>query len=203
VLRDSGETFELAHDTLAHKIFENRSEEEKRREEVQARLLTSFKEYQESGTYLNAPQIARLEEWLPLLRLSPAEADFVAASRAAVEARRNKEREEAEKERRLRKRAQIFSYIASIVAVVAIGSLYLGYYSFLDAQTARKDANIKLVTALKEKNDRLDLQLLNANRALKVYEKAGHESLIVETKQEIERIIKVQDQTRQEIQQAQ
>jgi hypothetical protein len=142
ILRDSGETFELAHDTLAQKIHENRSEEDKRREEVQARLHTAFKEYQDSGTFLNAPQIARLEEWLPLLRLSPAEADFVADSRAALEAQRNKEREDAEKERRLRreaekakKRAQVFTYIATAVAAVAV---MVGIFAFQQQSKAKK-----------------------------------------------------------------
>lgn len=126
VLRDTGETFELAHDTLAQKIFENLSEEEKRREEMQARVTASYKEFQETGTYLNAAQIARLEEWLPILHLPAEELKFVEDSRAAVEAQRQKEREEAEKERRLRleaerakKRAQVFTYIASFVAVLA------------------------------------------------------------------------------------
>lgn len=142
ILRNSGETFELAHDTLAQKIHENRSEEDKRREEVQARLLTAFKEYQDSGTYLNAPQIARLDEWLPLLRLSSAEADFVADSRAAVEAQRNKEREDAEKERQLRleaegakKRAQVFTYIATAVAVMA---LVVGVFAFQQQSKAKE-----------------------------------------------------------------
>jgi Leucine-rich repeat (LRR) protein len=133
ILRDSGETFELAHDTLAHKIHENRSEEDKRREEVQARLHTAFKEYQDSGTYLNAPQIARLEEWLPLLRLSSDESKFVDASRVDVEEKRNKERQ-------LRLRAQNFSYIASAVAVVAIGVGIFAWTLQRKALTAEKNA---------------------------------------------------------------
>jgi len=133
ILRDSGETFELAHDTLAQKIHENRSEEDKRREEVQARLHTAFKEYQDSGTYLNAPQIARLEEWLPLLRLSPDESKFVDASRVDVEEKRNKERQ-------LRLRAQNFSYIASAVAVVAIGVGIFAWTLQRKALTAEKNA---------------------------------------------------------------
>lgn len=139
ILRDSGETFELAHDTLAHKIHENRSEEEKRRAEVRARLLTALKEYQDSGTHLNAVQIARLEEWLPVLRLSQAEEDFIAASREEVEAQRRKERQEAEKERlrleaeRAHKRARLFSYITSAVAIVAIG---IGIFAWEQRQKA-------------------------------------------------------------------
>jgi hypothetical protein len=154
VLRDSGETFELAHDTLAHKIFENRSEEEKRRDEVQARLTTSFKEYQESGTHLNAAQIARLEEWLPILRLSPEEAKFVHDSRAAVEAQRQKERDEAEKERRLRldaeqakKRAQLFTYIASVVAVLAGIAFFWANYQSSIAKEQRSLAEAATITA--------------------------------------------------------
>ncbi len=151
ILRDSGETFELAHDTLAHKIHENRSEEEKRRGEVKARLLTALKEYQDSGTHLNAVQIARLEEWLPELRVSKAEEDFIAASREEVEAQRIKERQEAEKERlrleaeRAHKRARLFSYITSAVAIVAIG---IGVFAWEQQQKAvAAEAN-----ALKEKS---------------------------------------------------
>ena len=210
ILRDSGETFELAHDTLAHKIHENRSEEDKRREEVQARLLTAFKEYQDSGTYLNAPQIARLEEWLPLLRLSPDEAKFVDASRVDVEEKRNKER-------RLRLRAQNFSYIASAVAVVAIVLGFFAFYAFQSAKEqakiaqeqaniakeAKNDANQKLVTALEEKSDRLNLQRLNAERALKVYEKAGHQPLVEQTRQEIQQFKTAIKQTQADIKNAQ
>lgn len=150
ILRDSGETFELAHDTLAHKIHENRSEEEKRRGEVRARLLTALKEYQDSGTHLNAVQIARLEEWLPVLRVSKAEEDFIAASREEVEAQRRKERQEAEKERlrleaeRAHKRARLFSYITSAVAIVAIA---VGVFAWKQQQKAvAAEAN-----AIKEK----------------------------------------------------
>lgn len=151
ILRDSGETFELAHDTLAHKIHENRSEEEKRRAEVMARLLTALKEFQDSGTHLNAVQIARLEEWLPVLRLSQAEEDFITASREEVETQRRKERQEAEKERlrleaeRAHKRARLFSYITSAVAVVAIG---IGIFAW----EQRQKAIVAEANALSEKS---------------------------------------------------
>ncbi len=180
VLRDSGETFELAHDTLAHKIFENRSEEEKRREEVQARLLAAFREYQESGTHLNAVQIARLEEWLPLLRLSPAEADFVADSRVAVEAQRNRERDEAKKERRLRldaegakKRAQVFTYIASAVAVVAILAGGIAFKQQQKAIAKEKESKESLAKFETEERARKTTEALNFKSAAESYMSKG------------------------------
>ena len=125
--------------------------------------------------------------------------------------------EKRNKERRLRLRAQNFSYIASAVAVVAIVLGFFAFYAFQSAKEqakiaqeqaniakeAKNDANQKLVTALEEKSDRLNLQRLNAERALKVYEKAGHQPLVEQTRQEIQQFKTAIKQTQADIKNAQ
>lgn len=198
VLRDTGETFELAHDTLAQKIFENLSEEEKRREEMQARVTASYKEFQETGTYLNAAQIARLEEWLPILHLPAEELKFVEDSRAAVEAQRQKEREEAEKERRLRleaerakKRAQVFTYIASFVAVLAAAAFVFAQIQSGIAKEQRSKAVAAQLVADSNAAEAVEQkQLAEASAAQALQQKMRADTLrdIAEAKEEDARI---------------
>ena len=69
---------------------------------------------------------------------------------------------------------------------VANSAKILAQQNEKEANDAKKDANQKLIQALKEKLSRLEIETKNAKRALAVYLKADDNKLIKETKQQIE-----------------
>jgi len=88
-----------------------------------------------------------------------------------------------------RKRARIFAVAAGLVAAFAILIGFIAFSQWQTAQSAtqsaeeaRVAANQKLVEALQEKQQRVDVELENAQRALEVYEKAVHLPLIEQSK---------------------
>ncbi|MCB0545270.1 MAG: hypothetical protein KDC61_13450 [Saprospiraceae bacterium] len=113
-----------------------------------------------------------------------------AEEKAAEEKRRAEEAERLRNDAvRGRKRARIFAIAAGLVAAIAI---LIGVFAFSqwqaaqtathNAEEARKAANQKLIEALQEKQQRVEVELDNARRALAVYEKAVHVPLIEQTK---------------------
>ena len=130
ILRISDDAYELAHDSLALLIDQNRSDEERKLNEIKVRIVNSYHEKQQTGEFLSHRQLLSMEEYLPKLELEPVYAHFIDDSYAEVEriSRMEQERQaaELEKERTLRgeaevnaKRARNFSYVASLLALAA------------------------------------------------------------------------------------
>ena len=67
------------------------------------------------------------------------------------------------------------------------------------ANESKRNANQKLVEALKEKLSRLQIETQNAQRALAVYLKADNSRLIKETQQQVLNLKKQINQTETEI----
>jgi hypothetical protein len=110
-----------------------------------------------------------------------------AEEKAIEEQRKAKEAELLKNDAvRGRKRARMFAVAAGLVACLAIAIGVVALFQWQTARTAKLKANEKLVEALQEKQQRLDIELEGARRALSVYEKATHTALIEQTKQQIE-----------------
>lgn len=154
ILRFSEATqrYEIAHDSLAKQIHAKRSDEEIAILEVQ-RLVKSQTAMKEAAReFFTEKQLLFMEPYLGKFNPSAEESDWIAQSRAEVLAQKDaaakRQAEELENARtraieaeRLtnaaeqgRKRARTFSYLAGLVAVVAIG---VGVYAFFQQQKAK------------------------------------------------------------------
>ena len=131
LLRIADNTLELAHDSLAALIDENRSDEQRKINEAYQRLDNSYFEYKKTGEYLSKKQLISLEDILPRLQLNARIKDFIVASQQAAEAKDQKERLRAERElqltrqkleteRKAAKKQRLFSFLLAIIALLAI-----------------------------------------------------------------------------------
>jgi hypothetical protein len=81
----SNDSVEIAHDMLAALVEDRRSEEQKLRNQLRRRLINSFEEYKDSGTFLTRRQYESYLDFLPTLRLEPALSDFIEKSKLDIE----------------------------------------------------------------------------------------------------------------------
>ncbi|MCB9291560.1 MAG: SUMF1/EgtB/PvdO family nonheme iron enzyme [Lewinellaceae bacterium] len=110
ILRVREGSYELAHDSLAALIDEQRTDEQRQLNEVKVRLAGSFLEWQRTGEFLSRKQLLSIEPFLERLQMEPHLEGFVresyAFNDAIEEADRQKQQAELEKERRLRGEAE-------------------------------------------------------------------------------------------------
>jgi len=112
ILRFTEDSIELAHDTLAALIDQQRSDAQRRLNELHNRLKNNYREYLDNKEFLTRRQLMVLEEYLPLLqpKLDQPILDFIKSSYADVEAREYDELKKAKaqeaKEKQLRENAE-------------------------------------------------------------------------------------------------
>jgi AAA+ ATPase superfamily predicted ATPase len=137
IIRQTESSLELAHDTLAFLIDQNRSETQRRVNEVLSRLLIAHKEYLETKESLSRKQVNVLEELWPMLktRLSPDLLAFVEQSRAELI---KKEKAELLAEREKRQRATRAAVVAVVLAALSIAALI---FAIVKAEQTRKTKN--------------------------------------------------------------
>lgn len=110
LLRFTEDTIELAHDSLAALIDEQRTDEQRQLNEVKMRIGAGYREWQRTGEFLSRKQLISLESYLPKVQLEEQLQQFVTDSEADAD-RIDREaealrQEELNKERRLRGEAQ-------------------------------------------------------------------------------------------------
>ena len=106
LLRFGDEAIELAHDSLAALIDEQRTDEQRQLNEVKQRIAAAYREWQRTGEFLSRKQLISLESLLPKIQLDAHLERFVADSEAEAD-RKEQEAEarrqaELEKERKLK-----------------------------------------------------------------------------------------------------
>ncbi len=137
ILRQTENSLELAHDALALLIDQNRSETQRRVNEVLSRLLIAHKEFLETRESLSKKQINVIEELWPTLkpRLSADLLAFVEQSKADLI---QKEQAELLAEREKRRRATRAAAVAIVLATLSIGALV---FATVKAEQTRKAKN--------------------------------------------------------------
>lgn len=134
ILRFTGERIELAHDSLAELIDQERSSEQRQLNQVKRRIAAAYVEYRESGIYLSARQLAGIEPYLPQLQLDEQLEIFIQQSYADAERREQAETQRRERELQLardklaaeqqaRKRQRIFTFFLAIALLLALASV--------------------------------------------------------------------------------
>lgn len=149
LLRADEDTYELAHDSLAALIDQQRSTEQRRLNEIRSQIRNSYRIYQETKhDFLSRNQLAMYEAYLPILELEPHLKAFVDRSYEELRAVEESDRRKLAEERQLRKtaeterqraienahRAKIRTRIALIAMLISLTSVYF----FVRNQQARK-----------------------------------------------------------------
>ena len=137
ILRFTEDTIELAHDTLAALIDQQRSDAQRRLNELYNRLKNNYREYQDNKEFLTRKQLTVLEEYLPRLkpRLDPLVLDFIAASYADA----------YRKEQAARRRSLIVVISTSTLAALSLVGLLLTQQARQKAVRASEKAEAELI----------------------------------------------------------
>jgi formylglycine-generating enzyme required for sulfatase activity len=160
ILRRSDDTLELAHDTLAALIDQQRSVELRQLRDIRQRIETGWREHTDSGGayFFDKGQLARIEPFLTKLALEPEQAGFLEKSRIEAERLENAEKERVARELRLaedklaaeeraRKRQRFFTRLVAGVAVVAVSLGLFAWYSYRQAKEQTKVADLAKIDA--------------------------------------------------------
>lgn len=139
LLRFSEDYTELAHDALAAHLHATRSVGQRRLQELYARVLSLYRNHQETGEWLSRRQLNSMEEHLPQLqlRLAPEIWGFVRQSQAEAEKIADAALQ-AEKDRR--KRALKLAGRVSALAVIATVAAGIAFFQYKAAKKAQAEA---------------------------------------------------------------
>lgn len=139
ILRRSDTDFEIAHDTLAAIVLEQRSVDLRQEQEIMERIEVGYRDHLASnGTYfLNEGQLLRIEPYLASIPLEPEWKFFLEKSRSEVE--RLKKADLLEKEEELR-RSRKTTAIVSFVALVAFIAFFYASWQRSEARAQTKFA---------------------------------------------------------------
>jgi hypothetical protein len=155
ILRIREESFEIAHDSLASLIDEERTEDQKRYNRIQQEIRVFY----QTGEFLSADYLTRYQNDFAKLDLDPALAKFITESREVVaeqermeQAAKEREltltREKLDAERRASRRQRIFLAVATLALIVVS---ILGIYSI----TQNRQIQLQNYNSLKEAGESL------------------------------------------------
>ncbi len=167
---DKENTMELSHDSLAIRVFENLSAEEKQLIDIRNFLHTAFGNYKINGSYLTAKDVAYIEPFLPKLKEEKPILDFLKSSKRKIQ-----------KERLLK--------ITTVVAIMTILA-FVAIFSFWQQQKAveaeqkavkakqeaiqqKEKAETALNNFLKEKQKNIRTKIKQRFETIESYKKAG------------------------------
>jgi len=144
ILRFNEDSIELAHDSLAALIDQQRSDSQRRLNELHNRLKNNYREYLDSKEFLTRKQLAILEEYLPQLKpkLDQSVLDFIAASYADV----------ARRQKAVRRKSLIAITSTSTLSVLSLAGLLLTIQARNKTDEALKSAKAELF-----KRERLEI----------------------------------------------
>jgi hypothetical protein len=140
ILRTDGDTYELAHDTLANLIDQQRTDAQRQRNEIRRRILTSYHGFGETGEYLTRKQLTLYEESIPFLRLDTPVVQYLENSRRYVE---EQEKQVLAAEKRKRRQATFIAAVGFILALGATGASIVAINAQKRAESAEIVANEK------------------------------------------------------------
>ncbi|MEM7102250.1 MAG: ATP-binding protein [Bacteroidota bacterium] len=146
ILRFSKDQIELAHDSLAAKIDEKRTDEQRQLNEILRRLKNNYVEHQQTGEFLSRKQLNAYEDFIPKLGLEPHMLEYIQSSLSNADFLENEERRKQEEKLRLteeklaaetraKKRQRILSAVIGLFGVAALG---LGIYTGIQAENIKR-----------------------------------------------------------------
>jgi hypothetical protein len=148
LLRFSDNYIELAHDALAALIDQRRSTQERRLQETYTRLLHQYREFQETGAYLNRRQLTQVEDLQTLLepRLDDPLRRFIADSATWLT---NTEQAALLAERKKRRQAMVIAVAGFVLAAIALVAALVAWQARRAMAQKAYEAQRKTAIALK------------------------------------------------------
>ncbi len=158
IIRLSDTTIELAHDSLAALIYNKRTDEQKRLNEISSRISAAYREYRASDLFLTKKQLNTIDPYLDQINLPDHLNQFVDNSRKAIKELEEEEllrqKEELEKEKQLRNQAEVAQAeaqtnekkarqqrnIARIISVITLLAMSIAFIQFQIANQAKERA---------------------------------------------------------------
>jgi hypothetical protein len=139
LLRISNDHVELAHDSLAALIDNNRNDEQRALNEVKRRIGAAYIEFQKSKEYLSLKQLQSISIFLPKLNLDENLRQFISDSMAEAERQEQKAEEERQEKVRLTeqkweaeaKARRRIERISAVVGITCLVSIALGIWAYL------------------------------------------------------------------------
>ena len=159
ILKDQDDEgrYELRHDSLAQKIFEKISLQEKERLEVEQFLMLSLKEYQKRGTYLSEDDLTYIAPHLRKLNLSKELSQFIELSR-----------KRSNKQRRRRRNRAILTVVILLLSIASVVGFVYSNQQKQRADALAQEALEKSEEALRQKElaeEERQKAILNEQRA--------------------------------------
>jgi hypothetical protein len=148
LLRFGDSHIELAHDSLAAIIDNQRTGEQRRLRNTLSRLTAAYREFQESGEHLSRRQLNTLEELMPAIepRISKGVKAFLQDSHARAAAL---EQEELVAERKKRRQARRIALAGFALATVAAAGFIVALAQYRAAGRNAAEAIRNVATTLK------------------------------------------------------
>jgi hypothetical protein len=210
---ESNENYEIAHDSLAAKIEEKRSDEEIAILEVKRLIKSQALLKADAQELFTEKQLNFIEPYLSELTLENKEQNLIDRSAAAVvtakkaakaeqEAELKAAQAQAEKDRILRekaesasKRAKVFTAIAVVIALFAVGTSFYAWQQSHAAKLAKEKAQESLIKSYESDINRYKREVNIYNQHLKSYQSydAGADVINLETNKRDSLKLLVQD----------
>ncbi len=134
ILRLTDSSIELAHDSIAALIDQNRTEQQRQLNQMLRRIKNNYIEYRDNEVFLTEKQLNVYDEFLPLLNLDEQIELFIEKSREHVVWLKKQEEEQ--------KRAKLFKKLLPLIASLAILAIIAGIFAWFqrnDAINARNN----------------------------------------------------------------
>jgi len=146
---ETEELYEIAHDSLAKRIAEKRSDEEIALLEVRRLIKSQVNLKEEAREYFTEKQLGFIGPFLEQLALTPEEHNWIDRSLAYVAA--EKEAESHRQKEELEATRKRLRTVRGLLAVAVLGLLTAGYFGW-DANQRKTQAERAEQAALKQKN---------------------------------------------------
>ena len=131
IIRSEGEYMELRHDNLAQKIYNERTAEQRKRDNLKIIINAALDTPQDTREYLTLNQLAGFEDVVSLLE--PKEKKFFEESK---EFRKEEERAELNKQKKITQKIRNWLIAAVIAFVVAFVVAIIAFFQYQKAEKA-------------------------------------------------------------------
>ncbi|MCB0588203.1 MAG: ATP-binding protein [Phaeodactylibacter sp.] len=160
LIRFSDNIMELAHDSLAALIDEQRTSEQRQLNEAKRRIQGNYLDYCQTGEFLSRKQLNAYEDYLPQLTLDKEILQYIHDSQAHADkldaeekARQQRElrlvQQKLEAEKRAARRQRFFTLLTSLAAIVALAFFIWALYQRNEKERAFFDIQLANAVSLK------------------------------------------------------
>lgn len=222
LVRFTDDSIELAHDSLAALIDEQRTDEQRQINEFRRMIQNAYSTYLNFGNYLSVQQYLGIKALIPKLNLSEDQIKFIEDSQAHHEAEEKAEKERLEKElatqkalakqqsenlkyqKKANQRQRIFTAFMVVIALIALG---IGWFAMEQQQIAKEQEKEavqakKLAEANAQKAEASELAAIQEKEAAQKSDARARENEQIAKEKETQALRALEDQRKAQLQAA-